>query len=281
MPTITRWFRVTHDINSDPEIWELRELYGDRAALVWLEMLSIADRNSGNVGMNNKQFYSILASKCRVYAPKTKAIIEWCLTRKWLVELDTNSPRIAHELLANIARTSNELPIFAPSSQHIHGYLWVVKWRKYNRVREVDELLSPPTPSPTPTPKPLKEHTAPSAAPKKEEKPSDRFEPLVKLAVQIGGRDETARKQLVQWTLSMVRQQHGDPEDRVFAVTKICLESVQRKIESGYQISSIWGLLQKIFTVERTKYIQGPENEAHKSGPIPDNIRTLIRGIGN
>ena len=49
MPRIKRWFPVSHDINRDSEVWELCKEFGDRALRVWLEILSIGDRNDGNI----------------------------------------------------------------------------------------------------------------------------------------------------------------------------------------------------------------------------------------
>jgi hypothetical protein len=42
-----RFFPVSQDINMDPEVLELIRLFGERMLRVWLEMLSIADRNDG------------------------------------------------------------------------------------------------------------------------------------------------------------------------------------------------------------------------------------------
>jgi len=47
MPRIKRWFPVSQSINQDPEIWEMTEAFGERALRVWLEILSIGDRNEG------------------------------------------------------------------------------------------------------------------------------------------------------------------------------------------------------------------------------------------
>jgi len=47
MPRIRRWFPVSQDINSDPEVWIMRESIGEKALSIWLEFLSIADRNEG------------------------------------------------------------------------------------------------------------------------------------------------------------------------------------------------------------------------------------------
>src|SRR4051794_5006102 len=49
MPRIKRWFPVSHDINRDPEFCELSRRFGATGIRVWLELLSIADRNDGDV----------------------------------------------------------------------------------------------------------------------------------------------------------------------------------------------------------------------------------------
>ncbi len=49
MPRIRRWFPVSHEINRDREVQTLRDLFGDSMVLVWLEMLSEADRKDGKV----------------------------------------------------------------------------------------------------------------------------------------------------------------------------------------------------------------------------------------
>lgn len=85
MPRIRHWFHVTHDINGDPEMWELRDKFGDRAGFVWMEILSISDRNDGLVGHNLDQLRNQLASKCRTSRVKVDAIINWCRDRSWLL----------------------------------------------------------------------------------------------------------------------------------------------------------------------------------------------------
>lgn len=104
---------------------------------------------------------------------------------------------------------------------------------------------------------------------------------LVNLAVEIGGRDQELTQKLCQWTISMVRCQKGEPAERVTAVTRACLENVRQKLANGYDIKSLWGLLETIFAKERTKYMQGPENERHKRGPIAAPVREILKGIGN
>jgi hypothetical protein len=49
MPQIKRWFPVSHDINADPEVWAMRRQIGEKSLSIWLEMLSIADRNDSRL----------------------------------------------------------------------------------------------------------------------------------------------------------------------------------------------------------------------------------------
>ena len=113
MPAITRWFRVTHDINADPELWELRDNFGDRAVLIWLECLSIADRNKGLVGPDSEHTRNQLASKCRSSRVKVGLVLDWYRVKGWLIS---------------------------------DGGLRVAKWVKYNKTRDVDQSLSETTP---------------------------------------------------------------------------------------------------------------------------------------
>ena len=105
------------------------------------------------------------------------------------------------------------------------------------------------------------------------------LEPLVKSAAAMG-RTDAEKKDLVQWVLSMATTLKSEPRERTMAVIKICLEKVKAKIAQDYDIRSVWGLLTPIFNAERTKYIQGPENEANKRLPIPQSMRDILAGIG-
>lgn len=267
MPTITRWFRVTHDINSDPEIWELRERYTDRAALVWLECLSIADRNSGVIGPRSDQTVNQLASKCRTTRAKVFNIVEWCLDRGWIA--------IGQAPDANPMPTRSRPDANPVSTRSAHDqYLRIANWRKYNKRRGDDESLSETSPSETPHPTP-KEQAAKPAAPVdkvKEIGPKTDASELVNLAAEIGKLDKVAPRQtqhkLCQWTISMVRTLKKEPPERVTAVVRASLEAVRGKLQSGYEIRNLWGLLETIFNKERTKYMQGPENEGHKRAPL-------------
>jgi len=84
MPRIKRWFPVSHDINADEEMWELRDTFGDRAGFVWLEILSIADRNEGRVGRDSDQLRAHLASKLRTNRAKVSSILGWLSDHTWI-----------------------------------------------------------------------------------------------------------------------------------------------------------------------------------------------------
>lgn len=102
---------MSHDINADPEMWELRETFGDRAGFIWLECLAIADRNSGKVGPDSDFTRNHLASKCRTNRTKVRLVLDWCRVKGWLV-----------------------------FGEHIQ----VTKWLKYNKSRDVKKIPSYP-----------------------------------------------------------------------------------------------------------------------------------------
>jgi len=84
MPKIRRYFPVTHDINSDPEMWELRDTLGDRAGFVWLEWLAIADRNEGRVGPNSDSTLVATSSKCRTTKAKVSSVRDYAQLKGWI-----------------------------------------------------------------------------------------------------------------------------------------------------------------------------------------------------
>ena len=85
MPRIRRWFHVSHDINSDPEVWELTDRFGERAYRVWIEILSIADRYDGYVPGENNYLCSTLAAKNKVKTKTVSGILEYVTNRQWIV----------------------------------------------------------------------------------------------------------------------------------------------------------------------------------------------------
>ena len=85
-----RFFPVNHDINADPELWELTNTFGDRALRVWLEVLSIADRNKGEIPGKWETYPSVLAGRTK---STTRHLVTVC---KWLTRwLDVDSQGVA------------------------------------------------------------------------------------------------------------------------------------------------------------------------------------------
>jgi hypothetical protein len=139
MPRIKRWFPASHDINGDPEVWELTERFGERALRVWLEILSIGDRNEGQVKGQRDFIATCLSSKCRTTKTRVLQILDYAESRLWLV----SDP---------VLRVRNH--------------------PKYHRVREPkevpagDKLVSPPSEPSEPTrPKEPRKNLAGDSAP--------------------------------------------------------------------------------------------------------------------
>lgn len=76
------YFPVSQDINSDPEVWELTDRFGDRSLRVWLEILSIADRNNGVLPGPWKDYPSILAGRCKSTTKHVRVVCQW--VARWL-----------------------------------------------------------------------------------------------------------------------------------------------------------------------------------------------------
>lgn len=89
MPRIKRWFPVSHDINGDPEVWELTDRFGERALRVWLEILSVSDRNEGEVKGQRESILTTLSSKLRTTRTKVSQILEYAESKGWLVSNPT------------------------------------------------------------------------------------------------------------------------------------------------------------------------------------------------
>lgn len=153
------------------------------------------------------------------------------------------------------------------------------RWRKYatsnatsnakSKITNAPNLSVPNLSVPTKAQAPEAANAAPPKV--KEIRPQTEVDPLVHLAADIGTlapdkRD--AQHRLCQWTISMVRQLKGEPQERVNVVVRASLERVREKFKSGYDVKNLWGLLEHIFKAERTRYIQGPEHERNKNAPM-------------
>ena len=147
MPTITRWFPVSHDINGDPEMWELRDLHGHQAGFIWLEILSIADRNKGLVGHDPEQLRNQLASKCRTSRIKAGLVLDWCRVKGWLTSDD--GLRVAKFAEYHKTRGTKVAPSYP--SEPSEPNLTIIKNHKNDSFREIEKKQSiSRTPAPFP-----------------------------------------------------------------------------------------------------------------------------------
>ena len=146
MPVPKRYFKVSQEINHDPEMWTLTEKYGERALRTWLEIL--------------------------VYLDKTQN--RWRMVDGWLASLS----RAVRQTPASVSRTVGQLlangwlEVFETTANGSPSVVGASNWMKYNRTQEQKgngknktTLPSFPTPTPTPTPTPS------LALPKKKNKP--------------------------------------------------------------------------------------------------------------
>lgn len=122
MPRIKRWFRMSHDINKDPEMWEFRELVGKRADAIWQEILSIADRNEGDLPGPFSGYRTILAGACKSTPRHLDVAFEWLTT-----------PRGRHLQGCFKQACSCLQPWVVVNSD---GFARVAKWWKWNDTQE-------------------------------------------------------------------------------------------------------------------------------------------------
>lgn len=84
MPRIKRWFPVSHDINSDPEIWEMRRSIGEKSLSIWLEILSIGDRNGGELSGRYEELTRSIAGKCQATTRTVTAVFDFAKSKLWV-----------------------------------------------------------------------------------------------------------------------------------------------------------------------------------------------------
>jgi len=147
MPRIRRWFHVSHDINSDPEVWELTDRFGERAFRVWVEILSIADRYDGLVPGEIKYLSSTLAAKCKSRSRTVEGIIKYATDKTWIVY--DPARRVRNHLKYRPTRGDKQIPegkqTGFPPLLHTPTHSSPPKERKKEKEEEV---ASPPSLTP-------------------------------------------------------------------------------------------------------------------------------------
>ena len=108
MPVIRHWFHVSHDINSDGEVWELTDKFGVAGLRLWLEFLSIADRNEGGLPPLSDSLMRQLSIRCNTTQTRVRLVCKWCETRAWIVSDPT--PRLRNWATYNPFREHKKRP---------------------------------------------------------------------------------------------------------------------------------------------------------------------------
>ena len=116
MPRIKRWFHKSHDTNRDPEMWEFRELVGKRADAIWDEILSIADRNEGELPGDWKAYPTLLAGVCKSTPRHLAVALQWLCTPRgrhlqaWVTVNSEHAARVTNWRIYNPSRDANKIP---------------------------------------------------------------------------------------------------------------------------------------------------------------------------
>jgi len=108
VPRIKRWFPVSHDINSDIEVWELTDKFGLTGLRAWLEILSIADRNDGLLPGKFELYPRVLAGRCK---STTRHLVGVCqFITRWLIVDCQGIARVANYTKYHRPREHNPVP---------------------------------------------------------------------------------------------------------------------------------------------------------------------------
>ncbi len=81
---MSRYFPVSHELNSDPEVWEFTDEFGDRSLRIWLEILRIMDAEKNHWKVV-KGWDSVISRKVRQTPATVRSAVGWMLARGWLV----------------------------------------------------------------------------------------------------------------------------------------------------------------------------------------------------
>lgn len=108
MAGIKRWFPVSHDINADAEVWAMRHEVGEKALSVWLEFLSIADRNNGELPGDLEELIRLVSGRCQATKRTVRGVYDFAVRRLWLT---SEKPlRLVKYLNYHRTRVTNKQP---------------------------------------------------------------------------------------------------------------------------------------------------------------------------
>ena len=90
MPTPKRWHPISRDLNDDPEVWELTDMFGDRAIRIHLEVFATLDKTENEWRLTG-QWLAGLSRKVRQQPATVRRVIDWMLIRGWLIAKESAS----------------------------------------------------------------------------------------------------------------------------------------------------------------------------------------------
>lgn len=171
MPVPKRYFKVSHEINHDPEVWELTDMFGERALRLWLQYLSSFDKGDNQFKLSGL-WVSQLAKATKLNLHTVLRCTLWMIDRGWIAvngeqrlagEWSETARRLAEDWPKTHRRLAGDLP--ETHRRMVEDWseigrklsLCAPNFLKYNRSKEQKgnanvPLLSDPTPTPTPTP---------------------------------------------------------------------------------------------------------------------------------
>lgn len=208
---------MSHDINRDPEMWDLCARFGDKALRCWLEILSVADRNEGDVPGSLDSISTAVSWAIRCRSTKTRQILDSMLTLNWL---------------------------------RVDGCLKVVNWAKYHITREDKKHLLASLPSEPSYPnlpilsKDLKNAQPPTAAPEVhlEVAKSQKIDSLIKESADpIYNSDQKKFARLIVWIKDKERRDY--PAEVIIAALRDFWVREQKS-----KVNNWWPYIEHIFT---------------------------------
>ena len=90
MAKYKRYFPVSHEINRDPEVWEITDQYGDRSLRFILEIFSLIDRHENRLPITDK-LMATLSRMLRQSLAKCWLILGQMLAKHWLIADETSA----------------------------------------------------------------------------------------------------------------------------------------------------------------------------------------------
>lgn len=275
MPTRKHWFPVSHDINSDPEVRELTDTFGEWLLLAWLQILSVTDRNDGEWMGDPKSIAARLSElssglrrdkdvvrrrwKGTGAAERAEIALYWMCLKNWLlpiylnnddqmvIESWPNRARMVAEWYANGPRIVVE---WSMNGHRIVGFKVRNHW-KYHKTQgrektNTDSLLSYPNQS---DPDPIIKEAEPA-----EPAPVDNYDSRIKEVIKaVYLADHAMAKEVASW--AGVQKQCGNSK-KVICLT---CERFWKRVQDGLNPSNVRGYLTQL---EKNLYTEDQQGDS-------------------